>query len=69
MFKKNLDLMNVKVLFSSVIPFAGLLATKVIPSGVRAVAKNSPASNPQLMIPTSPQGTGFFISPSDRFRR
>ena len=71
MFKKSIDLnlQDIKILGAAILPFASLAFTKIISPIFESAAMNAPGMNTQLAVPTSAQGTGYFVNYPDQYRR
>jgi len=68
MIKKILNVQNVKMLGALILPFAAMVMAKLTPAVLQ------PASNPvrnddNLLMPTSPQSTGYFVAHNPINRR
>ena len=71
MLKKmmNINPQEVKILGSAVLPFAQMAVSRVFSPLFGAVSKGGPGSHAPLAVPTSAQGTGYYVRHSDPYRR
>jgi len=71
MFNKsfNINPQDAKILGSSVIPFAVMAVSRVVSPILQSAARNAPWSQAAVTVPTSAQGTGYFVKHPDYYRR
>lgn len=68
MMKKIIDIQNVKVLWSLVVPFAAMVMAKLTPEVLQPASRRV-KNDEDLLMPTAPQSTGYFVSHNPFTRR
>ena len=71
MLKKmmNINPQEVNILGSAVLPLALVAISRVFSPLFSAVSEGGPGSYAPLTVPTSAQGTGYYVRHSDPYRR
>ena len=69
MLKKNVNIGQLKVLSSAILPAAALLLANVVSPFLQAAVQNTPSRHSQLMVPVLAQGTAYLVAPQPRNRR
>jgi len=68
MIKKIINVQNVKILGALVLPFAAMVMAKLTPDVLKPALKPI-KSGDNLLMPTGPQSTGYFVSHNPITRR
>ncbi len=69
MLKRNLNIGDVKILSSAILPAASLLFANVLSQIWNSIVHNSPSEHSHLMMPIAAQGTAYLAAPRPRNRR
>ena len=69
MLKRNLNIGDVKILSSAILPAASLLFANVLSQIWDSIVRNSPSEYSHLMMPIAVQGTAYLAAPRPRNRR
>ena len=69
MTTKGFNFQDIKILGSSVVPFIALAVSQVLSPILQSASRNAPWSQASVTVPTSAQGTGYFVKYPDSCRR